>query len=240
MPSLKLKKWNATRWLGRFACLDALCHAYEYILDHLREEISNRSNKETQKAATELYSDLTSYDTFLFFFLYRDIAERMAIASKTLQQQDLQIPDVGRIILQLRANLTNQYPQQSYFPNHVSGTTDDNNILEELFGVSEDSLEDSNTRMESCSLIALEIKEMEDKLHPPAKETTPPSVEESVEPPVASLRPATRRINNSAKWAALIPKSKDNNNIAAGNVPETRNAEAPAETYTAGNSDEVI
>ena len=34
IPSLRLKKWNATRWLGRAACLTALCHAYPYILKH--------------------------------------------------------------------------------------------------------------------------------------------------------------------------------------------------------------
>lgn len=38
IPSLRLKKWNATRWLGRVNCLEALCQAYPYVLNHLRDE----------------------------------------------------------------------------------------------------------------------------------------------------------------------------------------------------------
>ena len=57
LPSLRVKKWNATRWLGRHACLDAVCGAYEYILDHLRLEMMNLNPnaKVTRTAAAELY-----------------------------------------------------------------------------------------------------------------------------------------------------------------------------------------
>ena len=36
IPSLKIKKWNATRWLGRNTCLTTFCNALEYVLDHLQ------------------------------------------------------------------------------------------------------------------------------------------------------------------------------------------------------------
>ena len=40
-----MKKWNATRWLGRAACLSALCDAYLYILNHLEDEIKTTKDK---------------------------------------------------------------------------------------------------------------------------------------------------------------------------------------------------
>ena len=36
-PSLRLKKWNATRWLGRSECLTAMCKTYEYVLEHFSQ-----------------------------------------------------------------------------------------------------------------------------------------------------------------------------------------------------------
>src|SRR5436189_3192486 len=36
IPSLKIKKWNATCWLGRNTCLTTFCNALEYVLDHLQ------------------------------------------------------------------------------------------------------------------------------------------------------------------------------------------------------------
>jgi len=40
-----LKKWNATRWLGRARCLTALCEAYLFILNHLDDEIKTGTDK---------------------------------------------------------------------------------------------------------------------------------------------------------------------------------------------------
>jgi len=40
-----LKKWNATRRLGRAICLSALCNAYPYILNHLDVEIKTSTDK---------------------------------------------------------------------------------------------------------------------------------------------------------------------------------------------------
>ena len=45
IPSLRLKKWNATRWLGRVNCLEALCEAYPYVLNHLRDEMKTAKEK---------------------------------------------------------------------------------------------------------------------------------------------------------------------------------------------------
>jgi hypothetical protein len=154
MPSLRMKKWNATRWLGRYACLEALCGAYEYILDHLVIEMNDNTNKVTQAAAADLYRDLTSYENFLFFFFYRDIAESMAITSKKLQHQDLQIPDVARIIIDLRERLKINYPDgpnSLFFPEKVTHSArNGSNVLAELFKV-ESNLKDGNSR---CKLFS--------------------------------------------------------------------------------------
>jgi len=45
IPTLKLKKWNATRWLSRATCLKALCDAYIYILNHLQDESLTSTDK---------------------------------------------------------------------------------------------------------------------------------------------------------------------------------------------------
>jgi len=42
---LKLKKWNATRWLGRAICLEALCEAYPFVLNHLKDESITATDK---------------------------------------------------------------------------------------------------------------------------------------------------------------------------------------------------
>ena len=97
IPSLRLKKWNATRWLGRAVCLTAMCNAYEYILDHLSEfsEMRTESAKD-RKTAADLYRDLTTYDNFLFLFFYRELASIMARTSQLLQAKDIQM----RIMIQ--------------------------------------------------------------------------------------------------------------------------------------------
>jgi len=91
-PSLRLKSWNATRWLSRSACLLAVCKSYEHILEHLMEFVTwsdeTASNKRT---AVELYDRLTSYDTFLFIFLYNELVWTLSRYSMRLQCKDIQI-----------------------------------------------------------------------------------------------------------------------------------------------------
>jgi hypothetical protein len=82
LPSLRLKKWSATRWLGRADCFEALCRTYPYVLDHLRIEMADKVDTDLQKKATDLYQRLTDYDTFLFIHFYRDLTKRMSITSK--------------------------------------------------------------------------------------------------------------------------------------------------------------
>ena len=79
IPSLRLKRWCATRWLGRSECLTALCKAYEYILEHLLEFSKNSTEKAKDRGkARELYQELTTYNTFLFIFFYRDFTVMLA------------------------------------------------------------------------------------------------------------------------------------------------------------------
>ena len=62
IPSLRLKKWNTTRWLGRAACLTALCHAYPYILKHLQEEMKSAKD-DIKTLAMNLYQQLIRQET---------------------------------------------------------------------------------------------------------------------------------------------------------------------------------
>ena len=56
IPSLKLKKWNATRWLGRSGCLKAMCGGYQHVLDHLQSVQADREyDKAIRGTATKLY-----------------------------------------------------------------------------------------------------------------------------------------------------------------------------------------
>src|SRR5437667_11566178 len=106
MPSLHLKHWNATHWLGRSECLGALCRAYEHILEHLSEFANTKGETaKDRKTETDLYECLISYDTFLFIFLYNDLVATMAKTSKLLQLQDIRIRDVGCQIMILSQNL---------------------------------------------------------------------------------------------------------------------------------------
>ena len=134
IPSLRLKKWNATRWLGRAVCLTAMCNAYEYILDHLSEfsEMRTESAKD-RKTAADLYRDLTTYDNFLFLFFYRELASIMARTSQLLQAKDIQIRDVGRRIMTLCGRLYADYDSESLIPKDLTGDGEADNIMRELF-----------------------------------------------------------------------------------------------------------
>jgi hypothetical protein len=134
-PSLRLKKWNSTRWLGRADCLRALCNAYEHILQHLKEySMASHNNKKSREIAADLYQQLTSYDNFVFIWFYRDLAEAMARSSKLLQARSVTIRDVGRLILNLRARLQSSYPKDSLVPQALVGSGEVSNIWNELFG----------------------------------------------------------------------------------------------------------
>ena len=135
IPSLRLKKWNATRWLGRAVCLTAMCNAYEYILDHLSEfsEMRTESAKD-RKTAADLYRDLTTYDNFLFLFFYRELASIMARTSQLLQAKDIQIRDVGRRIMTLCGRLYAEYDSESLVPHDLMGDGEADNVMRELFG----------------------------------------------------------------------------------------------------------
>jgi hypothetical protein len=133
-PSLKLQCWNATRWLGRSACLISLCRSYEFILTHLTEfQISSSESKKDKEVAEDLYNRLTSYDAFLFIYLYRDLAGIMATTTRLLQARDLRIRDVGRLILNLCESLQVNYPKVSDVPTELLGDGTADNIMEELF-----------------------------------------------------------------------------------------------------------
>jgi len=135
MPSLRLKKWNATRWLGRSNCLEALCNAYPYVLDHLQKEMNLSTNKaDVRKVAKDLYRNLTSYDYLLFFFFYRDVTAIFVRTSKLLQAEDLQMSDIGRYISVLHQRLMTVYSKEEKYPPILSANGEVDNLMKELFG----------------------------------------------------------------------------------------------------------
>lgn len=147
-PSLRLQCWNATRWLGRSACLDSLCRAYEYILAHLSHFAKGKGEHADKKLiAIDLYNKLTSYDIFMFIFFYKDLAATMAKTSRQLQYQDIRIRDVGRRIMGLCTKLKTNYPEASQTPTPLldEGSADD--IMSELFGKDMDGTVLSSLRL---------------------------------------------------------------------------------------------
>ena len=134
IPTLRLLKWNATRWLGRASCLDALTRAYEYVIEHLHQFSQSEKIKANRDTAADLYQRLTSYDNFLFIFLYRDLTEQPAITSKWLQEKKLTIRDVGRRILNLNERLISSYPVGSVVPVPLINTGKADAVLRDLFG----------------------------------------------------------------------------------------------------------
>jgi len=146
IPSLRLKRWCATRWLGRSECLTALCKAYEYILEHLLEFSKNSTEKAKDRGkARELYQELTTYNTFLFIFFYRDLTAMLAWTSQLLQARDIQIRDVGRCIMTLCGRLQGDYHLESLMPNELYGDGEADNMMTELFG------KDFNCKSQNCN-----------------------------------------------------------------------------------------
>src|SRR5204862_3280189 len=111
IPSLKIKRWNATRWLGRDACLTTFCDALKYVLDHLRSSTSDMSlTKATREQAQELYNAITKYNNFLFFY-YKEVTAIFVHTSWKLQYEMIQISDVGQYITILYEKLKASYPR---------------------------------------------------------------------------------------------------------------------------------
>jgi hypothetical protein len=134
-PLLRLKRWNATRWLSRSACLRAICKSYEHILEHLTEFITSSDETASNKrTAIELYDRLTSYDTFLFIFLYNELAWTLSRYSMRLQLKDIQIRMVGRSIMSLCSRLQVNYSRESLVPIQMLGTGTSDVIMNELWG----------------------------------------------------------------------------------------------------------
>lgn len=135
IPSLRLKKWNATRWLGREPCVTALCNAYVYILDHLRKAKQDMSLKiEIREMVENLYNDLTTYEVIVFLHFYRDLTAFLGIISKQLQRHDVKISGVGRIIQTQLTRLRLYFPKDStIFPSTPIGDGYGAKIVEELF-----------------------------------------------------------------------------------------------------------
>jgi hypothetical protein len=140
-PSLRLKCWNATRWLGRSGCLNALYRAYEYILAHLSHFTKDKGESAEKKLqASELYEKLTLYDIFLFIFFYKEQAAIMAKTCKQLQLRDIRIRDVGSWILSLCSKLKTNYPEGSQVPALLLGDGVSDDIMCEMFGRDTDGI----------------------------------------------------------------------------------------------------
>ena len=134
IPSLRLKKWNATCWLGRATCLTVLYYTYPYILKHLQEEMKSAKD-DVKTLAMNLYQQLTSYDNLLFIYFYRDLAERMKKISKSLQEKNLSISDVGNRIIILCMQLEINYSEDLSLPGMLLDPDDcTDNVLTDLFG----------------------------------------------------------------------------------------------------------
>ena len=88
----------------------------------------------TRRSTFDLYERLTSYDTFIFIFLYNELAWIMARYSQQLQAKDIQIRDVGRNIVSLCRRLESNYPLDSSLPVTMLDTDMSDEIMEELMG----------------------------------------------------------------------------------------------------------
>ena len=193
IPSLRITCWNATRWLGRSACLSALCKSYEHVLEHLsifaksKEEVA--SNKKT---AADLYDQLTSYDTFLFIFLYNELAWTMARYCQQLQAKDIGIRDVGYTIRALCWKMESNYNPENSLPVEMIGTGLADDIMEELLG---NNLKSKFQRTEQAD--ASDILELEKDLQ---------SVAISAESNEQTTDRRTRGVNVSSAYLGILPR----------------------------------
>ena len=66
--------------------------------------------------AADLYFRMTNYDTLVFIFFLCDVAKQLAIVHKQVQERNLQISDVGRVITLLYTRLIGNYSLDSEIP----------------------------------------------------------------------------------------------------------------------------
>ena len=66
--------------------------------------------------AADLYFRMTNYDTLVFIFFLCDVAKQLAIVHKQVQERNLQISDVGRVITLLYTRLIENYSLDSEIP----------------------------------------------------------------------------------------------------------------------------
>lgn len=179
-------------WVG---CLDALTKAYEYVIEHLHQFSQSEKTIKNRNVAADLYQRLTSYDNFLFIFLYRDLTEQLAITSKWLQEKKLMIRDVGRRILNLNERLIGSYPAGSVVPVPLINTGKANVVLKDLFG------EDLSCKSKSIweSVNCLDILKLEEDLLPTEPELLPVETSE----PVGRV---TRKLILTGMYSGLLSK----------------------------------
>ena len=123
-----MKKWNTTHWLGRRLCLEAICEAYPYILNHLKDESINSTDKKVCCIVILLLTDLDESKSWRLIFqndglqyncvhiLWCDVTKILGIKHKQVQEQKLQISNVGRLIKLLCVELTEHYRIDSEMP----------------------------------------------------------------------------------------------------------------------------
>src|SRR5437773_7048593 len=97
--------------------------------------------------AADLYSKMTDYNTIVFTFLWCDVTKILGIKHKQVQEQKLQISDVGRLIKLLCVELTEHYRIDSEMPENFPWLTAMELILCINFG--------ERTIIQVCSILLL-------------------------------------------------------------------------------------
>jgi hypothetical protein len=97
--------------------------------------------KVTREQAQELYTAITKYDNFLFFFYYKEVTAILAHTSRKLQYERIQISDVGRYIAILCEKLKASYPTSATHPIELLASGYADQIVRNLFGADFDSME---------------------------------------------------------------------------------------------------
>jgi len=112
-----------------------MCRTYPFVLDHLQIEMADKSDRDHQKKAADLYQRLTDFDTFLFIHFYRDLTNRMSITSKQLQSKDLEISYIAKHIRALANRLEMHYPSNCDYPANLLGDGHTEDLIRELFAM---------------------------------------------------------------------------------------------------------
>ena len=86
-----------------------------------------------KQTSPDLYNKLTSFDVFLFIFLYRDFASTLGTYSRYMQDRNLGIRDVSHRITSLSLKLRSNYPRDSLLPVELIGDGTADAIILKLF-----------------------------------------------------------------------------------------------------------